>query len=148
MENRRSRAILVNIQDRLSNEDRARLHFYLKNDASRTTVDDLTLIGTLRLMDALFDQDKINDTNFTFLIDAFTQIRCFDAAETLKSRFHLMKTSLIYSFHLEYQHHMLSTGSSQATLSLASIIPPKSSSIIENILEDNQHDRVTTNTSE
>ncbi|CAF1461604.1 unnamed protein product, partial [Adineta ricciae] len=81
-----------NLQDRLSNDDRKRLHFYLGNDVPRRIRDDPTLGGTLNLMDSLFDQDKINEEDFTYLIEAFDQIRCFDAAKLLKE--HLNRNRL------------------------------------------------------
>ena len=86
MDNVRLRAIILNLQDRLSNDDRKRLHFYLGNDVPRRIRDDPTLGGTLNLMDSLFDQDKINDEDFSYLIEAFDQIRCFDAARQLKGQ--------------------------------------------------------------
>ena len=98
MDNRQLRAVLVSLQDRLSVEDRARLHFYLKNEVPRMIGDDSTLTGTLKLMDSLFDQDKINDTDFDLLIDAFTQIRCLDAAQTLKSILPQIKKSFFILF--------------------------------------------------
>ncbi len=81
------RSILLKLQYRLSDNDRERLHFFLKNDVPRRIGDDKTLNGTLNLMQSLFDQDKINERDFTFLIEAFTQIQCFDAVELLKGRF-------------------------------------------------------------
>ncbi len=87
MDNRHLRSILLNLQYRLSDNDRERLHFYLKNDVPRPVGDDSTLNGTLRLMQSLFDQDKINERDFTLLIDAFKQIQCFDAVNLLKSFF-------------------------------------------------------------
>lgn len=35
-------------------------------------------------MDSLIDQDKINEQDFTFLINAFDEIQCIDAAKLLK----------------------------------------------------------------
>ena len=87
MDNARLRAIILNLQDRLSNDDRKRLHFYLGNDVPRRIRDDPTLGGTLNLMDSLFDQDKINEEDFSYLIEVFDQIRCFDAAKVLKGQF-------------------------------------------------------------
>ncbi|CAF1217876.1 unnamed protein product [Adineta steineri] len=66
MDNHHLRAIILELQDRLSNDDRKRLHFYLDNDPP--------LSGTLSLMDSLFDQDKVNEKDFTFLINAFDEI--------------------------------------------------------------------------
>ncbi|CAF0787497.1 unnamed protein product [Adineta ricciae] len=85
MDSVRLRAIILNLQDRLSNDDRKRLHFYLGNDVPRRIRDDPTLDGTLDLMDSLFDQDNINEHDFSYLIEAFDHIRCFDAAKLLKN---------------------------------------------------------------
>jgi hypothetical protein len=74
MDNQHLCSILLNLQHSLSDEDRERLHFYLKNDVPRSVGDDTTLSGTLKLMQSLFDQDKINEKDFTLLIDAFKQI--------------------------------------------------------------------------
>ncbi|CAF1624460.1 unnamed protein product [Adineta ricciae] len=84
MDNIRLRSIILNLQDRLSNDDRKRLHFYLGHDVPRRIRDDPTLGGTLALMDSLFDQDKINEQDFTYLIKTFDEIRCFDAVKLLK----------------------------------------------------------------
>jgi hypothetical protein len=84
MNTRRLRAILLNLQDRLSDNDRKRLHFFLGNDVPRRIRDDPSLSGTLCLMESLFDQDKINDEDFTFLINAFDEIQCLDAVNLLR----------------------------------------------------------------
>lgn len=84
MENQQLRALILKLQDRLSDNDRIRLHFFLGNDVPRRIRDDPSLAGTLRLMDSLFDQDKINETDFSFLIHAFDQIQCSDAVKLLK----------------------------------------------------------------
>ena len=80
----RLRAIILKLQDRLSNDDRKRLHFYLGHDVPRRIRDDPSLGGTLSLMESLFDRDKINEKDFTFLINAFDEIQCLDAVKLLK----------------------------------------------------------------
>ena len=84
MDNQQLRSIIIKLESRLSDDDRERLHFYLGNDVPRKIRDDASLRGTLRLMDSLFDQDKINEQDFTFLIRAFEQIQCRDAVRLLK----------------------------------------------------------------
>lgn len=84
MDNYEFRAVLIKIQDRLTDNDRKRLHFFFGKDVPRTIRDDPSLGGTLSLMESLFDQDKINDQDFTFLIKAFDDIRCTDAANLLR----------------------------------------------------------------
>ncbi|CAF1185341.1 unnamed protein product [Adineta steineri] len=74
MDNHRLRAIILKLQDRLNDDDRERLHFYLSNNVPRRIQDDPTLSGTLSLMDPLFDQDKVNEKDFTFLVDVFDEI--------------------------------------------------------------------------
>ena len=81
------RAIILKIQDLLSDNDRQRLHFFLGNDVPRRIRDDASLRGTLDLMQSLFDQDKINEQDFTFLIDAFDEIQCIDAVKILRGDF-------------------------------------------------------------
>ena len=44
-------AIILNLQDRLSNDDRTRLYFYLGNDVPRCIRENTTLGGTLNLID-------------------------------------------------------------------------------------------------
>ena len=84
MDHQQLRSIIIKLETRLSDDDRERLHFYLGNDVPRKIRDDASLRGTLRLMDSLFDQDKINEQDFTFLIRAFEQIQCRDAVSLLK----------------------------------------------------------------
>ncbi len=84
MDNHNLCSILLNLHDRLSNNDRGRLDLYLKNDVPKPVGDDSRLGGTLKLIQSLFDQDKINENDFTLLIDAFKQIQCFDAVNLLK----------------------------------------------------------------
>jgi hypothetical protein len=124
MNNHHLRSILLNLQYRLSDNDRERLHFYLKNDVPRQVGDDSTLSGTLKLMQSLFDQDKINEKDFTLLIDAFKQIQCFDAVHLLNGFFYFFLNSILFNFiDLEYQRQMLLSGLNQSTQSLASIMP-------------------------
>ncbi|CAF1226498.1 unnamed protein product [Adineta steineri] len=80
MDNYRFRAAILKLQDRLSNDDRKRLQFYLGNGVPRRIQDD----PTLSLMDFLFYQDKVNDKDITFLINAFDEIQCIDAVKLLR----------------------------------------------------------------
>lgn len=77
------RKIIIKLQDRLSDSDRHRLHFAVGDDVPRRIRDNLTLSGTLSLMESLIDQDKISEQDFTFLIDTFNDIGCFDAVKLL-----------------------------------------------------------------
>ncbi|CAF3501321.1 unnamed protein product [Rotaria sp. Silwood1] len=84
MSNHYLRGILLKLQDRLSDDDRKRLHFFFGHDVPRRIRDDPSLGGTLSLMECLFDEDKINEQDFTFLIQAFEAIQCIDAAQLLR----------------------------------------------------------------
>jgi hypothetical protein len=79
------RGILLTLHDRLSANDRRRLHFFLGDEVPRRIRDDPSLRGTLDLMQSLFDQDKINEGDCSLLINALNEIRCTDAAQLLKS---------------------------------------------------------------
>lgn len=80
------RGIIVRLQDYLTDDDRRRLHFFVGNDVPRRVRDEPTLSGTLALMESLFEQEKINEQDFTFLIHAFEQIRCIDAVKFLRGK--------------------------------------------------------------
>ncbi|CAF1009782.1 unnamed protein product [Adineta steineri] len=121
MDNHRLRAIILKLQDRLSNDDRKRLHFYLGNDVPRRIRDDPTLSGTLSLMDSLFDQDKVNEKDFSFLINAFDEIQCIDAVKLLR----------------EYWRHNQSDAQNQSVESLSMILPP----MINQLLGDQDDDK-------
>ena len=84
MDNPHLSPIIVNLQNRLSNDDREHFDLYMKNDVPRRAGDDLTLSGNLQLIQSSFDQEKIKEQSFTLLIDAFKQIQCSDAVSLLK----------------------------------------------------------------
>jgi hypothetical protein len=141
MTNHHLRSILLNLQYRLSDSDRERLHFYLKNDVPRQVGDDSTLSGTLRLMQSLFDQDKISEKDFTLLIDAFKQIQCFDAVNLLTGFFFFFLTFILfYCIDLEHQRRMLLSGLNQSTQGLTSIMP----SHIQELLCDYEDGQIST----
>ena len=78
------RSLILKLQDRLSDRDRENLHFYLSGTVPRPIRDDFSLSGNLRLMNSLFDQNKISGNDVSFLIQAFEEIKCNDAANLLK----------------------------------------------------------------
>ena len=78
------RALLLRVQDLLSDSDRHRLHFLLGEDVPRCLRDDVTLNGTLRLLDSLLEKTFISDGDCEYLIDAFKKIHCLDAARRLQ----------------------------------------------------------------
>ncbi|CAF0815297.1 unnamed protein product [Adineta ricciae] len=78
------RSLILKLQDRLSDRDRECFHFYLGSTVPRRVRDDFSLSGNLRLMDTLFEQNKISGSNVSFLIQAFEEIKCYDAVNLLK----------------------------------------------------------------
>jgi len=78
------RAMLLKIQHLLSDKDRHRLHFLLGDDVSRHLRDDLSLSGTLHLLDSLLEKAFISDQDFDYLIETFNKIPCLDAARRLE----------------------------------------------------------------
>jgi hypothetical protein len=134
MDNTHLRAIILKLQDRLSDNDRKRLHFFLGNDVPRRIRDDPSLSGTLSLMESLFDQDKISERDFSLLIDAFDQIQCTDAAKILKGIFFLSTYMLFCFVYLEHKKRMLSSSQNQSTHTLGLIMP----SVIDQIMEEQE----------
>ncbi|CAF0823225.1 unnamed protein product [Adineta ricciae] len=78
------RSLLLKLQDRLSDRDRECLHFYLGSTVPRRVRDDFSLSGNLRLMESLFEQNKISGNSVSFLIQALKEIKCYDAVNLLK----------------------------------------------------------------
>jgi len=144
MDNHHLRAIILKLQDRLSDNDRKRLHFFLGNDVPRRIRDDPSLGGTLSLMESLFDQDKINEKDFSFLIHAFDQIQCTDAVKILKGILFLSTYMLFCFVYLEHKKGMLSSSQNQSTHHLGSIMP----SIIDEIMEEQEDDQDCTDSGE
>ena len=77
-------ALLLKIQDILSDSDRHRPHFLLGEDVARHLRDDLSLSGTLRLLDSVLEKTFITDRDCDYLIEAFKKIHCLDAAKRLQ----------------------------------------------------------------
>ena len=116
------RAIILKIQDYLSDHDRKCLHFFLGPDVPRRIRDDPSLGGTLNLMESLFDQERITERDFTFLINAFDEIRCLDAVEILRGEALVIMQSLITSISLEHMRRMQANGQHESLQSLTSIL--------------------------
>jgi hypothetical protein len=96
MDNQQLRAVLLKIQDRLSEFDRQRLHFCLGCHIPRRIQDDSSPSGTLMLVESLFDQNKINERDLTLLINAFDSIQCYHASNLLKGRSVLSSINIIF----------------------------------------------------
>ncbi len=132
MDNPRLCSILLNLQQRLGDNDRERLDSYLKNDVPKPVGDDSKLGETLKRMQSLFDQDKINAKDFTLLIDAFKQIHCFDAVNLLEGFFLFLNFISFNFIDLEHQRRMMSKGLKQSSQSLALIMPSNIQAFIDN----------------
>jgi hypothetical protein len=78
------RALLIQIQNRLSDDDRCRFHFLIGDIIPRHQRDDCTLSGTLTLLESLFDRAMISDDDLDFLLRVFREIQCYDAVKRLQ----------------------------------------------------------------
>jgi hypothetical protein len=78
------RALLLNIQDRLSADDRDRFLFLIGDIVPRIERENNTLRGTLSALETLFDRALINEDYFDFLIRVFRAMRCHDAVQRLQ----------------------------------------------------------------
>jgi hypothetical protein len=86
------RAVLIKIQDLLSDKDRERLHFLLGDDIPRCLRDDSSMGGALRVLESLLEKAIISNQDCDYLIEAFMNIHCRDAAKRLKGLFLLILT--------------------------------------------------------
>ncbi|CAF0762261.1 unnamed protein product [Didymodactylos carnosus] len=80
----KARAILVKIEDQLSDDNRRKLPFLISNDISRRTRDDKSGSSILNLFDELFDRAKITSNDFSYLIRVFELLECHTAVEYLR----------------------------------------------------------------
>jgi len=78
------RALLIKLQDCLSDNDRRRLHFIVGDTIPRYLRDDPTLGGTLSLLESLFDRAIISEQDFDYLIQAFNEIHCYQGVKRLQ----------------------------------------------------------------
>ncbi len=132
MDNQRLRGIILKLDSRLSNDDRKRLHFFLRDDFPLGIRDDSPLGVTLSLMESLFDQDLINEQDFTCLINAFDELRCTDAAKLLTGDFFFQVNMSFFLVDVDHMRRMESNGLNQSIQSLGSIMP----STIDQSIED------------
>jgi hypothetical protein len=97
------RAVLIDILERLSANERKKLSFLLADDIERSICDDPTIGGTLDIFQRLFDRGRISEENFTYLIEAFQSIRCNQAARSLRGSYIVMvPIELIMTFHISF----------------------------------------------
>ncbi|UJR19757.1 hypothetical protein I4U23_022891 [Adineta vaga] len=75
---------LIDENDQLSQDDRAKLHFLFRRCIPRKIADDRTFEGTLDLFVRLFDQGSMSETEFGILIRAFQGIGLHAAARRLE----------------------------------------------------------------
>ncbi|CAF0876077.1 unnamed protein product [Didymodactylos carnosus] len=118
-QNKALRALLVKVNDHLSDYDRRRLHFLLTDIIPRRLRDDPTIGGTLDLLESLFDRAMISGQDFNYLITAFKEIECYDAEQRLREHQQLLQQS--------------------------QTLIPSTSSIMEELCKDNTTDKLCTN---
>ena len=80
------RALLLNIQDSLSDRDRKQLHFLLTDDIPRCLQTDGSLETSLEVIQTLMDRTKISKSNVVYLIQALQKIERRDCAQKLQSK--------------------------------------------------------------
>ena len=88
MDKNNIRATILKLVDGLSDIDRRRLHFYFGIDVPRRISDDQSYDGTLRLIETLFDQDKIRHENLNHLIEACFGIDYHEGVKILRGEIH------------------------------------------------------------
>ena len=81
------RALLLKLQNKLTDKDRRSLHFLLGDVIPRHLRDDPTIGGTLNLLESLFDSARISEQDFGYLVRAFKEINCGDIAGRLERMF-------------------------------------------------------------
>ena len=97
------RALLVKLQDCLSDNDRRRLHFIVGDTIPRQLRDDPSLGGTLNLLETLFDQAKISEQDFNYLIQIFREIHCYEGVRRLQGQ---LICFFIFSFIFSFFHRI------------------------------------------
>ncbi|CAF4450515.1 unnamed protein product [Rotaria socialis] len=78
------RALLIEIFNQLSDNDRQSLYFVVGSRVPRKARDDCTPCGSLRLHDFLFDQTLITEQNYDYFIHVFERIKCYEVAKRLR----------------------------------------------------------------
>lgn len=78
------RALLLRMEDILSNKDRKHLHFLMSQDVPRYLLDDPSFKGTLTIFEALLDKSIISHQDCNYLIAALDEIHCYVAADLLR----------------------------------------------------------------
>jgi hypothetical protein len=81
------RALLLKLQNKLTDKYRRSLHFLFSDVIPRHLRDDPTTGGTLNLLESLFDSAKISEQDFGYLVRAFKEINCGDIARRLGGTF-------------------------------------------------------------
>ncbi len=76
------RAVLIKIQDKLTNSDRSKLHFLFGEDIPRR-LSDGSLETALEALQTLFERLKISKNNYDYLVRALKIIERPDCAERL-----------------------------------------------------------------
>lgn len=80
------RAVLVRIQDSLSDSDRKQLNFLIGDDIPRRLQDNGSLINSLDVLQTLFDRLKISADNFEYLTKRLEVIQREDCVQRLRGK--------------------------------------------------------------
>ena len=116
------RALLIKIQDILSDKDRQRLHFLMGENIPRYLQDDPSLKRTLTIFQALLDKSIISHEDFNYLIEAFETIHCYDAAKLLKGLLFFFLPLVFIIFLLFSDHQLIQEQNSERRMSILDIL--------------------------
>ncbi|CAF1471288.1 unnamed protein product [Adineta ricciae] len=79
------RAVLITrIQDLLSDKDRERLCFLLGKDTPEMMPENCSISETSRVLESLLEKGIISNQDYDSVIQAFTNIHCYDAVKRVK----------------------------------------------------------------
>ena len=116
MDDNRLHAFILELHDRLNKEDWERVHFYLGTDPS----------------------PKLNEEQFSFLLNLFEKNQCQNAVEFLKGKLCFHYEPFWQSFFNDLEHWKLnqSTTLNQVTGSLSVIMPRRINDVLKSGHED------------
>ena len=80
------RAVLLKIQEALSDAERRQLHFLFTDDIPRRLLSDGSVETALDVLQTLFDREKISPSNFEYLLNGLKAIQRHDCARRLQGK--------------------------------------------------------------
>jgi hypothetical protein len=102
MDDHHFRAVVSQVEGRLSNDDRKRLQSFLGEKFPGQIGEDPLHSNILNQIKSLFDQDTVNEEDLTFLINSFEKIQCVDAVNLLRGNLLFLKIEIHVHFFLSF----------------------------------------------